>query len=130
MSYQHFSSKERHTLMYLLQLRLSYREIGRRLGRHHTTIAREVRRNGRPIACYWDEYADQQAQARCHKPRHQRKRSNQRLLTYVDQRLQVKVAHSICICCADIESAANSCATGGGAARFLIASVSMSAPWA
>lgn len=88
MSYQHFSSKERHTLMYLLQLRLSYREIGRRLGRHHTTIAREVRRNGRPVACYWDEYADQQAQARCHKARHQRKRSNQRLLTYVDQRLQ------------------------------------------
>lgn len=87
MSYQHFSSRERHTLMYLLQLRLSHREIGRRLGRHHTTISREVKRNGRHFACYWNEYADQQAHARRHKARHQRKRSNQKLTTYVNQGL-------------------------------------------
>ena len=43
MPYQHFSAKERHTLMYLLQMRLSYREIGRRLGRHHTTISRKTK---------------------------------------------------------------------------------------
>jgi len=85
MSYQHFNAKERHTLMYLLHLRLSNREIGRRLGRHHTTIGRETKRNGRRIGSYWDEYADHQAKERSHKPRHRRKQSNQKLLNYVNQ---------------------------------------------
>ncbi|WP_330178145.1 IS30 family transposase [Candidatus Vondammii sp. HM_W22] len=55
-SYRYFGAKERHTLMYLLHWRLSYRDIGRRLGRHHTTISREVI-NGRLIACYRDGLA-------------------------------------------------------------------------
>ncbi|WP_445083924.1 helix-turn-helix domain-containing protein [Candidatus Vondammii sp. HM_W22] len=38
-------------LMHLLHWRLSYRDIGRRLVRHHT-ISREVKRNGRLMACY------------------------------------------------------------------------------
>jgi len=59
MSYQHFNAKERHTLMYLLQLKVSYRAIGRRLGRHHTTISREAKRNARLHDwCYWDESAE------------------------------------------------------------------------
>lgn len=33
MSYTHLNAKERHSLMYFLQMGLSYREIGRRLGR-------------------------------------------------------------------------------------------------
>ncbi len=56
MFYRYFVAKERHTLMYLLHWRLSYRNIGRRLGRHHTTISREVI-NGRLIACYRDGLA-------------------------------------------------------------------------
>lgn len=88
MSYQHISAKERHTLMYLLQMGLSYREICRRLGRHHTTISREINRNGRRFACYWNEYAEKQAATRKCKPRHNRKRSNDKLVTYVHQGLQ------------------------------------------
>ncbi|WP_445083841.1 helix-turn-helix domain-containing protein [Candidatus Vondammii sp. HM_W22] len=42
---------------YLLHWRLSYRDIGRRLGRHHTTISREVKLNGRLMACYRDGFA-------------------------------------------------------------------------
>lgn len=88
MSYQHFSAKERHTLMYLLQWRLSYREIGRRLGRHHATISREVKRNGRLFGCYWDEPAHRWAMKRRQQPRHTRKRSNKKLLKYVMARLR------------------------------------------
>jgi len=83
MPYQHFTAKERHTLMYLLHWKLSYREIARRLGRHHTTISREVKRNGRRIASYWDEPAHGRAVARRQQPRHRRKQTNQTLHVYV-----------------------------------------------
>lgn len=87
MSYHHFSANERHTLMYLLQIRLSYREIGRRLGRHHSTISREVERNGRRFTCYWDEPAHRWAMERRQKARHTRKRSNRKLVCYVMDKL-------------------------------------------
>jgi transposase, IS30 family len=88
MSYRHFTAKERHMLMYLLHWKLSYREIGRRLGRHHTTIAREVKRNGRRMGNYRDESAHQWAQARRVQPRHERKQSNERLRCYVLKQLE------------------------------------------
>jgi len=71
----------------LLQWGLSYREIGRRLKRHHTTISREIQRNGRLFACYWDVPAQQWAEERKHKARHYRKRSTKRLYIYVIHRL-------------------------------------------
>lgn len=75
MSYRHVNAKERHTLMYLLHLRLSYREIGRRLGRHHRTIAREAERSCRLLAwSYWDEYTDTQAVTRKQLPRNRTRR--------------------------------------------------------
>jgi IS30 family transposase len=83
MSYQHFTAKERHTLMYLLHGKLSYREIARRLSRHHTTISREVKRNGRRTGNYCDEPAYGWAIARRQQPRHRRKQKNQSLHTYV-----------------------------------------------
>lgn len=88
MSYRHLSAKERYILMHLLLWGLSYREIGRRLGRHHTSIAREVKRNGRLFGSYWDEPAHQWAMARRALPRHTRKQSNERLRIYVLEQLQ------------------------------------------
>lgn len=89
MSYHHFSAKERHTLMYLLHWGLSYRDIGRRLNRHHTTISREVQRNGRPHSVYYhDAYADKQALSRKSQPRHARKRHYQPLHQFVIDKLQ------------------------------------------
>ena len=88
MSYRHVNAKERHTLMYLLHLRLSYREIGRRLGRHHTTILREVERNGRCRGkSYWDEYAQTQATTRKRQPRHRKRRDYAPLYERVIARL-------------------------------------------
>ena len=88
MSYTHINAKERHTLMFLSQYHLSAREIGRRLGRHHSSIARELRRNTHIYGNYRDDSAHQIAKARRKQPRHFRKRSNQPLTDYVMDRLQ------------------------------------------
>ena len=42
MSYLHLTLQERYVIYHLVLYGLSYREIGRRLKRHHTTIRREV----------------------------------------------------------------------------------------
>ena len=84
MSYEHVSAKERHTLMYLLQMKLSFREIGRRLGRHHSTISREAKRNGPKFDwCYWDEAAENMANARKQRPRHRKRRDDASLYKQV-----------------------------------------------
>jgi IS30 family transposase len=53
MSYSHLNVHERSGIFYLKQMGLSFRQIGFRLGRHHTTISREFRRNARPFSGYW-----------------------------------------------------------------------------
>jgi len=83
MAYQHFSAKERHTLMFLYQCKFSFREIGRRLNRHHTTISREIERNTLFLSGYNDVVAHKRAQELSKQPRHCRKNSNVPLKAYV-----------------------------------------------
>jgi IS30 family transposase len=86
MSYYHLSSEERYVISYLFLGALSLREIGRRIGRHHSTISREIKRN-RPTyaddAVYWYDAAQQYADQRKTKARHWRKKSNKQLVHYV-----------------------------------------------
>lgn len=42
MSYVQLTSEERYVIYHLKLFKLSLREIARRLGRHHTTISREI----------------------------------------------------------------------------------------
>jgi len=83
MPYTHLTEKERYVIYHLRLMRLGFREIGRRLGRHHMTISREVKRNGRRIGCYWDEPAHKWAMERRQQPRHTRRHSNKALRDYV-----------------------------------------------
>ncbi|BCT69316.1 helix-turn-helix domain-containing protein [Nitrosospira sp. NRS527] len=46
MPYVQLTSEERYVIYHLKLFKLSLREIARRLGRHHTTISREIQRNG------------------------------------------------------------------------------------
>jgi IS30 family transposase len=87
MSYQHINAKERHTLMFLHQMNLSNREIGRRLGRCHTTIGREIKRNTL-FSGYCDTQAHKLASKRRKEPRHKLKRSNTVLKEYVIDQLR------------------------------------------
>ena len=91
MPYHHFTPHEQYIVAHLTSAGFSQREIGRRLGRHHASIGREIRRN-RPTyaddAVYWYDDAEYYAKERCHRPRH-RRRQHERLLTYVTSRLHL-----------------------------------------
>jgi IS30 family transposase len=88
MSHSHLSLNERYVIHHLIVFGLSYREIGRRLKRHHTTISREVERNWKGWGRYWHIPAQEEADKRKHKARHYRKRSNSRLYRYVEHRIK------------------------------------------
>lgn len=91
MSYAHLTLQERYVIYHLVLYGLSYREIGRRLNRHHTTISREVQRNGPRYTddgVYYHEAAQDYAnQRKCH-PRHYRRRSTQQLVHYVENKIR------------------------------------------
>jgi IS30 family transposase len=65
MPYVQLTSEERYVIYHLKLFKLSLREIARRLGRHHTTISREIQRNGPVISswAYWHESAQQREPA-------------------------------------------------------------------
>lgn len=88
MSYTHLTSHDRYVIYHMRRFGFSHREIGRRLNRHHTTISREVVRNTPPAISYVCEWGDVHAAERRQKPRHQRRRSNKRLVRYVETRLR------------------------------------------
>lgn len=88
MSYHHFSEHERYVIYHLKLYGLSLREIGRRLGRHHTNISREIKRNGSPYTVYYHGNAQPQADARASQPRHHRKASNKLLYNHVCHQIQ------------------------------------------
>ena len=91
MPYHHFTVNEQYVIAHLTIAGYSQREIGRRLGRHHTSISREIRRN-RPTyaddAVYWYDAAEQFAKERLRRPRH-RRRQNESIVTYVISKLRL-----------------------------------------
>jgi len=89
MSYAQLTSEERYVIYHLKLFKLSLREIARRLNRHHTTISREIHRNGPdvPSWVYWHEDAHQQALRRRRQPRHHRRLAHAPLVRYVEQGL-------------------------------------------
>jgi IS30 family transposase len=92
MSYVQLTSEERYVIYHLKLYRLSLREIGRRLGRSHTTISRELKRNGPIISSwvYWHQGAHEQALQRRKQPRHYRRRAHAPLVRYVEQSLRAE----------------------------------------
>ena len=91
MPYHHFTPNEQYVIAHMTIAGFSLREIGRRLGRHHTSIGREIRRN-RPTyaddAVYWYDAAEFYAKERRHRARH-RRRHHQRLAAYIISKLRL-----------------------------------------
>jgi len=92
MSYAQLTREERYVIAHLKAFKLTLREIARRLNRHHSTISRELKRNGPsyPGGVYWYDSAQARALERKAKPRHQRRRAHAELYGYVTQRLQAR----------------------------------------
>jgi len=90
MSYAQLTAEERYVIYHLKLFKLSLREIARRLNRHHTTISREIQRNGaaRPEWVYWHQDAHRRALQRRQQPRHQRKHGCIALRSQVEKRLR------------------------------------------
>ena len=88
MSYNHLTSEERYVIYHLTRYGCSLREIGRRLNRHHTSISRELKRNTEPAISYTYSWGEVHAAERRQRPRHRRRRSNARLVRYVEKRIR------------------------------------------
>ncbi len=89
MSYMHLNSRERLSIFYLHQMGLSFRKIAKRINRSHTTISRELKRNGRVSGCYCDRAAQDYAVIRKSKPRHTRRLSYENLRDYITTKLKL-----------------------------------------
>jgi IS30 family transposase len=92
MSYVQLTREERYVIAHLTMFKLSVREIARRLRRHHSTVSRELTRNGPhyPGGVYWYDSAQARALERKVKPRHQRRRACSALYRYVTRRLKAR----------------------------------------
>lgn len=92
MSYNHLTEKERYVISHLKSAKFSLREIARRLGRHHTTISREIRRNGPkyPGGVYWYYFINTMVEKRRHKPRCHRRQHHLPLVEYVESKLRLE----------------------------------------
>lgn len=91
MSYSHLSDKERHVIYHLLLFGLGAREIGRRLGRSHSTILREVKRSeikGVKTVYTCDRGSDHYRKFK-NRAQHQRRKAHKPLWTYVTDRLKL-----------------------------------------
>jgi IS30 family transposase len=90
MAYVQLTSEERYLIEHLALNHVSHREIARHLKRHHTTISRELARNGPllPDSLYWHRSAHQQAMQRRTLPRHQQRRHHAPLVQYIEHSLR------------------------------------------
>jgi len=83
----HLSEQEREQIFLGLSHGLSQREIGRRLGRDHTVIAREIERNKGPDGVYRLFQAQQQAVVRISQANHSNPSKEERVFRYVREKL-------------------------------------------
>lgn len=88
MSYTHLTARDRYVISHL-QSQFSYREIARRLGRHHTTISREIKRNKPPHSTYWYYFIERDVERKRHTARCFRRQSHLPLVEYVEDKLRL-----------------------------------------
>ena len=90
MPYKHLTQNDRYVISHLSIAGYSHREIGRRIGRSHTTVSREIKRNG-PMhpdtAVYWYYCSQPRAITRRHKARHHRRQNNKELTEYIKSKI-------------------------------------------
>jgi len=88
MSYTHLTARDRYVISHL-HSQMSYREIARRLGRHHTTISREIKRNKPPHSTYWYYFIERDVELKRHTARCFRRQSHLPLVEYVEDKLRL-----------------------------------------
>ena len=84
MSHTHLTLEERIVIEVFVQMGMTCREIATYLGRSHTTVSRELRRNSSKSG-YRAQTANRRAQTRRKIPRHYRCLNQPQLIAYVDE---------------------------------------------
>jgi IS30 family transposase len=92
MPYTHLTEKDRYVISHLKIAGFSLREIGRRLRRDHSTISREIKRNGPNYSdeVYWYDFTHSRAIERRHKARHCRRHDHRTLVDYVEAKIRIE----------------------------------------
>lgn len=106
MSYTHLTEKDRYVISHLKSAKFSLREIARRLGRHHTSISREIKRNGptyAPDAVYWYYFTQPVAEKRRHKARNYYRHNHRPLVEYVEDKLRLDWPPEVIAACLRID---------------------------
>ena len=90
MSYTHLTPQDRYVISHLKVAGYSIREIARRLNRHHSTISREIKRNGPtyPGGVYWYYFVNPDVEKKRHQARSYRRQNHPPLVEYVDEKLR------------------------------------------
>lgn len=89
MSHSHLTLEERVSIEIFVSMGMSCREMARRLGRSHSTVSRELRRNaGSAKKGYRAQSAERRAHKRRKRPRHYRCMRRPELITWVDEKLR------------------------------------------
>lgn len=87
--FNHLSLREREIITKMCAQGTSQRSIGRALGRHASTVLRDMAKNGMTPKTYWALDADFHADCRSEQSKKPRKiENNQRLRTYIYQKLR------------------------------------------
>lgn len=88
MKYRHLTLEEREKIYLFLNLGCSRREIARRIGRHHTTVSRELRRNAPYLTEYIACRAHKKAENRSVKCRKVAALKKPKVFLYVREKLR------------------------------------------
>ena len=89
MSHTHLTLEERVSIEIFVSMGMSCREMARRLGRSHSTVSRELRRNaGSAKKGYRAQSAERRAHKRRKRARHYRCMNRPGLIAWVDEKLR------------------------------------------
>ena len=91
MSYHHLTPDERYVIAHMRIAGFSLRAIGQRLGRDHSTVLRELTRNGPPGAPwpYWYDAGQSRGDERRSTARSYRRQRHRPLVDYVEKKLRL-----------------------------------------
>ena len=90
MSYGHLTAKERHFIYHMRMAGWPSARIGRTLGRHRSTISRELRRNHSLQGHYLDDVAGRKASQRRRQACHRPCTGNPALMAHVEAKLRAR----------------------------------------